>query len=288
MNSYILPLDKPVGPTSHDIVTLARRALGTRRIGHTGTLDPFASGLLLLCVGNATRLAEYLSDLPKTYRAVARFDGTMSTDDRTGDLLVASAAWQALDPDRVRAAFELQRGTIQQRPSAFSAKKVHGERAYELARRGEPVELAPSEVTIYDIRIRALQLPEVSFEVDCSSGTYVRAIARDVGELLGTGGYLTELRRTRNGPFGVEDALPADALDNVGRVHAQRVSMLDAVPQLARVVITEDEERALRFGQAIARREAPGTLALARDGELIAIGTADGERISPKKVFPRD
>ena len=288
MKSCILPIDKPSGPTSHDMVASARRALKTRRIGHTGTLDPFASGLLILCVGNATRLAEYLAELPKTYEAVARFDGTTSTDDFTGSVLSTTEAWRSLDPTAVQTAFGTQVGTIQQRPSAVSAKKVEGERAYERVRRGETVELAPSEVTIYDIRIIEIDLPLVRFAVDCSSGTYVRAIARDVGALLGTGGYLTQLRRTRNGRFTVEDALSAEALTDAAAVARGSVSMLEAVGHLSQLNISEDEERALRFGQAIHSQAAAGTVALARDRQLVAIGSATGELVRPRKVFPLD
>ena len=288
MTSFVLPLDKPVGPTSHDMVAIARRALGTRRIGHTGTLDPFASGLLLLCVGQATRLAEYFGELRKSYHAVARFDGVTATDDVTGEMLSASDQWRTLDVSALRAAFARQIGTIQQRPSVVSAKKIGGERAYLRVRRGEAVELAPAEVTIYDMRVLAIDLPYVRFEVDCSSGTYVRAIARDVGEALGTGGYLTELRRTRTGDFTVDGALTPDALQDAGAVARQRVSMLQAIRHLPRVDITDDDERTLRFGQAIEAKAPSGTVAMAKGEDLVAIGIADGEHIRPKKVFSRD
>lgn len=286
MLSYVLPVDKPAGPTSHDIVAKARRALGTKRIGHTGTLDPFASGLLLLCVNNATRIAEYLTDLGKTYRAVARFDGATTTDDCTGDFITTSDEWNAVSDDAVRAAFERQRGTILQMPSRFSAKKIAGERAYALARRGEEVELKASEVTIYDIRIVETRMPEVTFEVDCSSGTYVRAIARDVGALLGTGGYLKELRRTAIGTFDVARAVALEELGDAGKVAASAVGVLEAVPQLARISITDEQEKALRFGQAISAGAAPaGTVVVERGGVLVAIAVSDGERLKPKKVF---
>jgi tRNA pseudouridine55 synthase len=286
MLSYVLPVDKPTGPTSHDIVAKARRALGTKRIGHTGTLDPFASGLLLLCVNNATRIAEYLSDLGKTYRAVARFDGTTTTDDCTGDFISLSSDWQSLTDTQVRAAFETQRGTIMQMPSKFSAKKIAGERAYDIARRGEEVELTASQVTIYDIRILDISMPDVTFEVDCSSGTYIRAIARDVGAMLGTGGHLKELRRTTIGKFSVTNAVVLDAMSNAEEVARARVPVLDAIPQIGRVSINEDQERALRFGQSIDANAPVGTLAIERAGELVAIAVSDGVRIKPKKVFP--
>lgn len=283
MSSFVLPVDKPVGPTSHDIVAIARRALGTRRIGHTGTLDPFASGLLLLCVNQATRIAEYLTRARKSYRAVACFNGMTSTDDATGDVLTLSEAWRELEESAVRAAFETQRGTIRQRPSLYSAKKIGGERAYELARRGEAVDLSPVEVTIYDIRVLAVNLPEVSFEVDCSSGTYVRAVARDVGGLLGTGGYLKELRRTAIGSFDISQAVAPESI-----AEGPRISMRDALLDMAQVEITEPQERALRFGQSIEAAAPSGTVALVRGAELIAIAESDGAHIKPRKVLPRE
>ena len=285
MLSFVLPVDKPAGPTSHDIVAKARRALGTKRIGHTGTLDPFASGLLLLCVNNATRIAEYLTGLGKTYFAVARFDGATTTDDCTGDFITTSDDWQRIDEAAVRAAFEAQRGTILQMPSKFSAKKVAGERAYDIARRGEAVELSPSEVTIYDIRILDIRLPEVTFEVDCSSGTYIRAIARDVGAVIGTGGYLKELRRTRIGRFDVAHAVAVDEMTNEDAVRTNSIGVLDAIADMPRVSIGEEQERALRFGKSIVAAAPAGVVAVARGGELIAIASSDGERIRPRKVF---
>jgi tRNA pseudouridine55 synthase len=285
MLSYVLPVDKPAGPTSHDIVARARRALGTKRIGHTGTLDPFASGLLLLCVNNATRIAEYLTGLAKTYRAVARFDGATTTDDCTGEFITTSDERRAITDTTVRAAFDAQRGTIMQMPSKFSAKKIAGERAYDIARRGDVVELSPSEVTIYDIRILDIRLPEVTFEVDCSSGTYIRAIARDVGAAIGTGGHLRELRRTAIGRFDVANAIALDEMANVDEVGRRAVRVLEAIVDMPRVSIGEEEERALRFGQSIVASAPAGEVAVARDGELIAIGSSDGARIRPRKVF---
>ena len=271
MLSYILPYDKPPGPTSHDIVWRMRRELGEKRIGHTGTLDPFASGLLLLCVGNATRLAEYLTDLPKSYHATARFDGSTPTDDNT----VERTTTTDVIPDEaaVRDALLSQIGRRAQMPSAFSAKKIAGERAYDIARRGDVVELTPVEIEIYDLRITRINLPDVEFEVDCSSGTYVRAIARDAGATLGTGGYLSALRRTSVGGIDLSRA-------------GERIPMLDAIAHMPRVDIDEAEERALRFGQLVERAAEQGTLAAARDNELIAIVASDGKHIKPKKVFP--
>jgi tRNA pseudouridine55 synthase len=272
VDSYILPYDKPVGPTSHDIVARMRRELGEKRIGHTGTLDPFASGLLLLCVGEATRLAEYLSDMPKSYVATARFDGSTATDDGTSPLQTQSDNWKALKPDTVRALFERQVGVQLQMPSSFSAKKVDGERAYEVARSGREVKLQPKQIEIFDLRVRRVELPEVEFEVDCSSGTYVRAIARDIGQMLGTGGYLTALRRTAIGGFD---------MSRVGEL----ISMLEAIAHMPRFDVSADQERAIRFGQALLSDAEHGAVALVRGDTLVAIAQSDGQYIKPKKVF---
>lgn len=286
--SFILPIDKPAGPTSHDVVAIARRALGSRRIGHTGTLDPFASGLLLLCIESATRLAEYLSGLPKTYRATARFDGKTSTDDGTGDFISTSEAWRSLNEAAIQTAFGHQRGLILQTPSSFSAKKVAGQRAYELARRGEIVQLPPVAVTVFALRITTIDLPRVDFEADCSSGTYIRAIARDIGAELGTGGYLTALRRTAIGRFDVARAVTLAELADRRRVDERSIDLLAAVAHLPTIAVNEAEMTALRLGQVITRAAPVGTIAVAHGLSLIAVAMSDGEHIKPKKVFPGD
>ncbi|HKP75239.1 MAG TPA: tRNA pseudouridine(55) synthase TruB, partial [Longimicrobiaceae bacterium] len=224
----VLPVDKPVGPTSHDVVGAVRRALGTRQVGHAGTLDPFASGLLLVCVGSATRLAEYLTGLPKTYLATMRLGETTDTDDLTGEVIRASDAWRALSPEAVEAALAAQVGTIPQLPPTYSAKKVEGERMYAAARRDQEVERTPVPVTIYSIRMLSCDLPEVEFEVECGAGTYIRAIARDVGDELGVGGHLRALRRTRSGPHAAARAVPVDALGDAERVAAALLTPLEA------------------------------------------------------------
>lgn len=285
----VLPVDKPVGPTSHDAVAAVRRALRTRQVGHTGTLDPFASGLLLVCFGPATRLAEYLTPLPKTYRAVMRLGEATDTDDRTGEVLARSDAWRDLTDEKVRAALERQVGEIEQLPPRYSAKKVGGERMYAAARRGEEVERRPSRVTIHRIEVLAVRLPEVEFEVECGSGTYIRAIARDAGEALGVGGHLAELRRTRMGAHSVEGAVPLDALGDAGRVAAAVLSPAEAVAHLPRVEVDEAGAAALGFGRALpASVDAPAGVPLAlvaAGGALLAIGERTGDRVQPRKVL---
>ena len=283
----VLPIDKPAGPTSHDAVAAVRRALRTREVGHTGTLDPFASGLLLVCLGRATRLAEYLTGLPKTYVATLRLGQATDTDDFTGEV-IASADASAVTGEALEAALAAQVGTIEQLPPIYSAKKVDGERMYAAARRGEAVERKPSTVTIYGIRLTQFEGADATFEVECGAGTYIRAIARDVGEALGVHGHLTALRRTRVGTHAVEGAVPLDALADEARVRAALLSPLDAVSHLPRVLVDEAGLAALRHGRAVpADPSAPGgPVALASaGGELLAIGERAGDVVRPRKVF---
>lgn len=285
----VLPVDKPAGPTSHDAVAAVRRALRTRQVGHTGTLDPFASGLLLVCVGPATRLAEYLTAMPKTYRATLRLGAATDTDDPTGEVLSASDAWEGLSEASVRAALESQVGTIEQLPPLYSAKKVDGRRMYDAARRGEAVERKAVSVTVHAIRVLSVDLPEVTFEVECGAGTYIRAIARDAGEALGVGAHLTSLRRTRSGRFSVEDAVPLAELGDEARVAAAMVSPADALAHLPRAVMDEAGVTNLSFGRAVpAAEDVPAGVPVAlvaASGELLALGERDGDLLRPRKVF---
>lgn len=285
----VLPVDKPVGPTSHDVVGAARRALRTRQVGHTGTLDPFASGLLLVCVGPATRLAEYFAPLHKTYVATMRLGAATDTDDHTGEVIARSDGWRDLARERVEAALAAQVGMIRQLPPAYSAKKVDGERMYAVARRGGEVERTPVTVTIYAIRVVSIDLPDVVFEVECATGTYIRAIARDAGEALGVGGHLTELRRTRIGPHDVTRAVPMDQLGDEERVRAAMIAPADALSHLARVAADERAVADLRFGRAVAAPAgfaADGPVAVvSADGELLAVGEAADGWVRPRKVF---
>lgn len=284
----VLPVDKPRGPTSHDAVAAARRAVRVRRIGHTGTLDPFASGLLLLCVGPSTRLSEYLTALPKEYLATLRLGEATDTDDLAGEVVRRSEGWRELTEERVRAALAAQTGTLRQLPPRYSAKKVAGERMYAAARRGEEVERTPVEVTVHELEVLRWEPPEVDFRVRCSSGTYIRAIARDAGEALGVGGHLSQLRRTRVGEFRVEDALPLHELDEE-RARLALVAPGAALSHLPRVVVGEEEARLLANGRAIAAPEdAPGggpVALLSADGALYAVAERVGDRLQPRKVF---
>lgn len=281
----VLPVDKPAGPTSHDVVRAVRRALGERRVGHTGTLDPFATGLLLVVLGPATRLAEYFAPLTKHYTAVMRLGAATDTDDATG-ILIAESDWTGVDAVALERAVRTQEGTILQRPPAYSAKKVAGRRAYEAARRGEARTLEAVEVHVHSIRITHVALPDVRLEIECSAGTYIRAIARDLGEALGTHAHLVELRRLRIGSFEVAGAVPLDTLD-AERIRAACVAPLDALSHLFRIEVDAASAALLLRGVALMHDGAvpEGPIALAHAGRLIAIAEAVHGRLQPRKVF---
>jgi tRNA pseudouridine55 synthase len=213
--SGLVVVDKPPGMTSHDVVGRVRRLAGTRKVGHAGTLDPMATGVLLVGVNRATRLLGHLMLTEKAYDAVVRLGATTTTDDAEGDL-VAEASAAGLADVQVREACAGQVGDIEQVPSSVSAVKVDGRRAYARVRAGETVELQPRPVTVHAVDVHRLERPgevlDATVSVRCSSGTYVRAIARDVGGTLGVGGHLTGLRRTAVGPFTLDDAYTLDRL----------------------------------------------------------------------------
>jgi tRNA pseudouridine55 synthase len=283
----LLLVDKPEGPTSHDMAEIVRQATGVRRVGHTGTLDPFASGLLLLCVGWATRLAEYLIPLPKVYRGVIRLGENTDSDDRTGTVIGRSDDWRELDAGSIRRVLTAQVGEIEQLPPAFSAKKLSGRRAYSLARAGSEVDLEPQRVTVWSIELRDLSLPDVCVEVACSSGTYVRAIARDVGHALGVGGHLAQLRRLRIGEFSVEDGLQLDRDTPADEMRAQLRPPEEAVAGLERLDLDLETAEAFRHGRPASwgRGRLDGPAAAFVDGSLIAIVEQRESRIWPRKVF---
>ena len=205
----LLLVDKPAGMTSHDVVQHVRRIYGERSIGHLGTLDPFATGLLVLLIGRATRLATFLDTEPKVYEAVIRFGAETDTDDDTGTVIRTAPLPREAD---VRSSLGTLTGTIAQVPPAYSAKSVDGTRAYDAARRGEPLDLPPVEVTVHSWEIRELSRETLSAVVTCAGGTYVRSLARDLGRLTSSAAHLSSLRRTRVGEFDVRDAATLDAL----------------------------------------------------------------------------
>jgi tRNA pseudouridine55 synthase len=283
----VLSLDKPEGPTSHDVVAMARKALGIRRVGHTGTLDPFASGLLLLCIGRATRLAEYLTGLAKSYDAVARLGITTDTEDRDGEPSKECPDWSDLTCEAVVGAMQDFRGAVDQVPPQFSAKKVRGEAMHRRARRGEYVELAPRRITVHELELRSLDLPFMEFRVRCSSGTYVRSLARDIGEALGVGAHLTALRRTSIGAHTLEAAIAPAQLGDAEAVSGAALSPLDVLGHLPALVVDEESRDRLACGQTVDAPDAAEAehITVACDGRLVAIAEVRAGTLIPKKVF---
>ena len=276
----LLLVDKPAGMTSHDAVNRARRALGERRIGHAGTLDPFATGLLVLLVGRATRLLPYVEGEPKVYDATIRFGAETDTDDLTGaPTLTAGAPTR----DAVMSAINALTGAIDQVPPAYSAKQVAGQRAYAAARRGSAMVLDPVRVNIASWEIRAWRGDELDVTITCGAGTYVRALARDVGRRSGSAAHLSALRRTRSGPLAVADATRGDAPDRM----ALR-SPLDAMPSMPTVGL--DEARVARVARGMtvdAPALTPGERCalLDADGSVVAIAERAGELWQPRVVL---
>jgi tRNA pseudouridine55 synthase len=283
----VLPVDKPVGVTSHDVVASARRALGERRIGHTGTLDPFASGLLLLCVGEATRLAEYLTGMDKTYEAAARLGAETDSGDPDGSMLATSEGWRDVSREALDAALAAFRGAIEQLPPSLSAKKVDGVPAHRRVRRGEEVTLHPQAVTVHEITVTAFAPPDVQLRVRCSSGTYVRALARDLGQALGVGAYLTALRRTAVGSFAVGDALGLRELEDRPRVEGAFLAPLDALRHLPRCTVGSTSATDLAHGRSVdvAEVEDAPVVAAVWEGRLVAVGSVASGHFRPRKVL---
>ncbi len=249
----VLVVDKPAGMTSHDVVDRVRRIAGTRRVGHTGTLDPAATGVLVLCLGRATRLVTALQAGRKTYAAVARLGVTTSSDDLDGEVLATTSA-AALDESTVCGALSAFQGVIEQVPPMVSAIRIDGERLHERARRGETVERPARRVEIDSIvldRFEPGEAADVAFLVACSAGTYVRSIARDLGERLGVGGTLAALRRVANGPFSEVEAVPlSDLEDDPELLRARLLRPLDALRRAVDVHEVTDpaQQRALATG----------------------------------------
>lgn len=281
--SALVVVDKPPGITSHQVVARARRALGTKKIGHAGTLDPMATGVLVLGVGRGTRLLGHLLLTTKTYEATIRLGVATTTDDADGEVTDAAGATLAAVGPGIAAGVAALTGTLQQVPSTVSAIKVNGQRAYALARRGEDVTLRAREVTVtrFDVRdvreasTEGVSVVDLDVVVDCSSGTYIRALARDLGAALGVGGHLTSLRRTGVGPFGMEHVtwdgeLPR--LEPGERFAFPTYGLADIAPlAFATVEVDAAEASDIGYGRAL-RRTVPATpTALTHDGVLLAL-----------------
>jgi tRNA pseudouridine55 synthase len=245
----VLVVDKPAGPTSHDLVDRVRRELGTRRVGHTGTLDPFATGVLPICVGRATRLARFLSGGEKEYLATVRLGFATTTDDLTGDALGPITAFEGT-LEQLSAAVASLVGSYDQVPPAFSARHVAGRRLYELARQGEAVPRAATRVSVYALELASRAAETVALVVRCSPGTYVRALARDLGERLGTGAHLIALRRTRSGAFDLSQAVAGDDLSGAAGMLTPMSGLLSDLPA---VRVGEEGRRLVGHGRELGR-----------------------------------
>ncbi len=294
----ILVIDKPAGITSHDVVNRARRVLGTKKVGHTGTLDPFATGVLVLVVGRATRLAQFLDKDAKSYEATMRFGSETDTGDNTGEATNVSE----LSPEDLAeklnavdwtAILDRFRGEIELTPPMYSAKKVAGKKLYELAREGKEIERKPIRVTIGSLDIIAPPADgSMRISVTCSAGTYVRTLAEDIGRSIGVPAHLTQLRRTAAGRFTLGDAVSLEALAEAADPERHRLAAETAVEHLQQFILDTDRVDKTRSGLSTRVREAPFTdgqslRMLSPDGELIAIGEfrAAENDVKPKLVL---
>ena len=282
-----LVVDKAGGMTSHDVVAVGRKALGTRKVGHAGTLDPMATGILVLGFGNGTRFLQYITDGDKSYVATIVLGASTVTDDKEGEVLTSTDASKVVDAD-IEKILKAMIGTIAQRPSSVSAVKVGGERAYDRVRAGETFELEARSVTISQLDILAIRhlaaTTEVDIEVTCSAGTFIRAIARDLGDGLNVGGHLSALRRTRVAGFSEKDAVSFEDLK------AQKFTAL-GLSDVARVTFTPrelslDEVKELSFGRPLSENgNTVINAAMSPDNHLIALLKDEGGKAKPIAVF---
>ena len=291
----ILVVDKPAGMTSHDVVDEVRRRFETRKVGHAGTLDPDATGILVLGMGKATRLLDITQAYPKRYRAEARFGASTTTQDASGEVVERKPAAD-LDADRIAGALVAFQGEIEQIPPMVSAVKIDGERLYEKARRGEEVDRPPRAVTVYSFDLLELtpgEEPTARFDVVCSAGTYVRTLVHDLGAAVGTGAHLTSLRRTEACGFSESDAVP---LNDVGPSHLR--PLLDAIRWLAAVQVDDAGAEVVGHGRPLelGRLRGPeGTeaqgpedgmlMSIVHNGVLLAVYRVDGDALVPERVF---
>lgn len=287
----ILLLDKPQGITSNAVLTRAKRIIGVKKAGHTGTLDPIASGLLVLCFGEATKVAGFLLDADKAYEADVRLGITTDSEDAEGRELEHRPV-PAIDEQRIEAVLETFRGAIEQVPPMHSALKHKGRRLYELARRGDTVERPPRPVVIRELQLTARDEASLRLRVTCSKGTYIRSLARDIGEALGCGAHLAALRRTASGPFDIRDAVALDTLESLARDQARALlSPPDrALEHLPGIVLDDQQASRLVQGQRLAGLQAghSGRVRVYGPGEFLGVGETDGEgRLKPVRLFAR-
>ena len=285
----VLLVDKPAGRTSHDVVAVVRRALGVKKAGHAGTLDPFATGLLVLGTGRATRLLEYLVGLDKEYEATARLGIATDSHDPEGARTAEDDHWTDIAASRVREVAAGMVGSLQQTPPVFSAVKVGGVPAHRRVRRGEDVTLEPRKITVLDLRVLDVDPPDVRFTVACSRGTYVRSLAVELGERLGTACHLTALRRTRVGGFHVRDAAPLASIEGARPPSGAWVGPVSALSHLPHVAVGPHEAGLLAAGRRV-HADAPdaNTAVFTLSGErLVAVGAVCDGVLAPRKVFLR-
>lgn len=272
----LLLVDKPSGMTSHDVVDVVRRSLGTRKVGHAGTLDPMATGLLLLGAGRATRLLRYLGDLPKTYEGTARLGEETDTLDADGRIVRTAPV--AVSRDELVGAVTALVGDSMQTPPAYSAVKVGGRKLYEAARRGVELQAAARPIHVEDFVVTAFDGRDVDVRITCSAGTYVRVVIADVGRALGCGAHLIRLRRTEIGPFSVRDAAPPG--------EAEPLPVERAVAHLPRVELDVEEARAASHGRILGPSGVAGPYGVyARGGALIGVYRDDGAKARPEVVL---
>ena len=279
----LLVLDKPPGITSRDAVDRASRWFARKtKIGHAGTLDPMATGVLVLAIGQATRLIEYVQAMPKVYRARIRFGATSDTDDADG-VVTPNPAAKAVSLEALRTALAKFVGEIEQVPPAYSAARIEGRRAYDLARRGDEVVLAPRPVRIDQIDLLAYAWPDLDLNISCGKGTYIRSIARDLGRALEVGGYLTSLRRLQIGPFAADGALPLDADAETARDRMMPAAA--AVTGLPSIRVSADDARRLRNGSPVPATGQGEVAVYDAAGALIAVGVVEAGNLQPQKVL---
>lgn len=295
LNALLL-VDKPSKITSHDVVDVLRKVTGIRKIGHAGTLDPLATGLLVMCIGQATRLSQYLTALDKEYEGAMRLGLTSASHDLEGEITATVPVDPNLSLDDIQEACKHFTGNIQQVPPMVSAVKIGGKRLYKLARAGKEIDRPPRSVTVDEFRITQWNAPDAELVVRCSSGVYVRTLCHDVGQQLGCGSLLAKLRRTRVGKFRLEDAATLDALDSKEAV-LQRAIPMGEVLDFPSVVVNEMQKQMLAEGNAISGLNLPESGGASSDliqlkdaeGKLIALAvpipSAAGFRLQPKCVF---
>ena len=289
--SGVLVVDKPVGLTSHEVVQIIRRGTNIRRAGHTGTLDPRASGVLIVLIGPAVRLSEYVSASDKRYQAIIRLGATTDTFDADGRFTSKDAAIQITE-EQFETTLKTFVGEIIQTPPPYSAVKVQGRPAYEMAREGEEVELEPRKIQVYSLELLEWAPPEAVIDVYCSSGTYVRSLANDLGDKLGCGAYLTGLRRTKSGRFTLRDAVPLRKLReafDAGNWYQYVIPAAEALSDWPSLELNNEQVEAVRHGHRVPAEAGATGMArgISEAGELIALLEVDAatQEWQPRKVF---